>query len=265
MSIHPALLISKPGFVLRAGLNPTWSKNKFFLLPDIVNETNLIKDKLILSSGWISYVVKNSFQHIAGENPFVYEYPDLLNTRVEEKYTGIKGTIDNHFTYNTKFAFVEYNNQPLFLNDSLYGNKFNILNEENLKAYHLHGELGYIEEEKFQFKLSGDWFNYFKETTAEKPWGLVPFQASLYMQYIIAKRFKLHADAFILSGSFYQDNGDDFKTNGAFDVSAGASYEISKNFGIWINANNLLMWVFVGWVFFGCVGVFVVGGLVFKF
>src|SRR5699024_6511601 len=102
VSIHPAIEITKEHFMLHAGLNPTWSKGDFYLLPDIVNETDLIKNKLILSSGWIAYFNKNSYGSIVKENPFIKAYNDPLNTRTVEKYTGIKGSINNHFTYNTK-------------------------------------------------------------------------------------------------------------------------------------------------------------------
>jgi len=265
MAVHPALLIDKPSFMLRAGVNPTWTNSKFYLLPDIVNETHLIDDKLILSSGWISYFIKNNYQHLVSENPFLGNFDDPLNTRVEEKYTGIKGTINSHFNYNTKFSYVLYEDRPLYVNDSTYGNKFDIRNEEELKAYQLHGEIGYIEEEKFQFKLSGDWFNYFKEKTEEKPWGLVPFQVNLFGEYSIGKNFRLNADVFALSGSFYQQNNTDHKTKGAFDVNAGASYQITDQFGLWLNANNILNSHYERWNNYPSLGLNVLGGILIKF
>ncbi|WP_341843525.1 hypothetical protein [Chitinophaga caseinilytica] len=114
-AIHPAVEITKPGFVLHAGANPTWTNGKFHLLPDIVNESHLIREKLILSSGWISYFQKNNFRNLASENPWFNSYgPDMLNTRIEEKYTGIKGTLGNHFNYNTKFGAISWYNRQLF-------------------------------------------------------------------------------------------------------------------------------------------------------
>lgn len=266
VSVHPAVEISKHTFKLHAGVNPTWDNAKFYLLPDIVNETDLIKDKLILSSGWISYFEKNSFEHIAGENPFIAEYPSPLNTRVEERYTGIKGTLDNHFSYNTKFAWVQYSDRPLYVNDPVYGNKFLIRNEEELKAYQLHAEIGYIVQEKFQVRLSGDWFNYFKEATEDKPWGLRPFTACLAAQYTIGNKLKLHGDAYALSGSFYRDVfGEHQKTKGAFDVNAGASYDINEQFGLWFNANNLLNSHYERWHNYPSLGLNVLGGIMIKF
>lgn len=266
MAFHPAVEINKPNFFLHAGINPTWTNNKFFLLPDIVNETDLIPDKLILSSGWISYFDQNTYMNMVKENPFLGDYANSLNTRVEEKYTGIKGTINSHFTYNTKFSFVEYHNRPLFVNDSIFGNTFKTLNEADLKAYQLHAELGYINNEGLQLKLSGNWFNYFKEQTAKEPWGLRPFEASLSGQYIIAEKLRLTADLYALSGSFYPDSlGNSHKTKGAFDLNAGASYQINKQFSIWLNGNNLFNSHYERWHNYQSLGLNVLGGIMIKF
>ncbi|WP_344980318.1 hypothetical protein [Compostibacter hankyongensis] len=266
VAFHPAVLISKPGFVLRAGINPTWTNNKFVLLPDIVNETHLIKNSLILSSGWISYFTKNSYQHLVSENPFLGDYSSPTNTRVEEKYTGIKGSINSHFNYNTKFAYVVYEDRPLYLNDTLMGNKFTTRYEEELKAYQLHAEIGYVQEEKFQARLSMNWFNYFKQKTEAKPWGLSPFRADLSFQYAIGEKFRLSADAFALSGSSWQDSAlVDHKTKGAFDLNLGASYQIGKHFGVWANVNNLLGSHYQRWHNYPSLGLNALGGILFKF
>jgi hypothetical protein len=140
VAIHPAVDIIKPGFVLHAGVNPTWTNSKFYLLPDIVNESHLIRKKLILSSGWISYFEKNSYRNLANKNPFLAGLPgDIMNTRVEEKYTGIKGSLGSHFNYNTKFASVTWYNMPLFVNDSANTKVFTTRNEAMLRAFQLHG------------------------------------------------------------------------------------------------------------------------------
>lgn len=266
LAIHPAVKIAKPTFMLHAGINPTWTNNGFYLLPDIVNETDLIKDKLILSSGWISYFDQNTYANLIKENPFLGNYDSPLNTRVEEKYTGIKGTINSHFTYNTKFAFLNYSDRPLFVNDSGYGNTFYTVNEESMKAYQLHAEIGYLNEERFQLKLSGDWYNYFKQTSYKKPWGLRPFAANLSGQYIFGKKLLFSADLYALSGSFYPDGtGRSRKTKGVFDVNAGASYQINNQFNVWFDANNLLNSHYERWNNYPSLGLNILGGIMIKF
>jgi hypothetical protein len=267
VAIHPAFEIIKPRFVLHAGVNPTWTNKKFYLLPDIVNESHIIYKKLILSSGWTSYINKNSYRNLANQNPFLGSYgTGILNTRVEEKYTGIKGTLGSHFNYNTKFAAVTYYNLPLFVNDSLDGKTFYTKNEEELRAFNLHAEVGYIQEERFQVRFSMDWFNYTKQKTEVKPWGLVPFQADAFAQYTIAKKLHLNANLYFLGSSYYQLPNKDFaKNKSAWDMNAGASYDIGKNFNLWINANNLFNSHYQRWNGYQSYGLNVVGGVMIKF
>lgn len=266
VAIHPALEIIKPRFVLHAGVNPTWTNSKFYLLPDIVNESHIIYKKVILSSGWISYINKNSYRNLANQNPFIGSYGSgILNTRVEEKYTGIKGTLGSHFNYNTKFAAVTWYNMPLFVNDSLDGKTFYTKNEEELKAFNLHAEVGYIQEEKFQMRLSLDWFNYTKQKTEIQPWGLVPFQADAFAQYTIAKKLHLNANLYFMGSSYYQAANDFAKTKSAWDLNAGASYDIGRNFGLWVNANNLFNSKYQRWYGYPTYGFNIVGGIMIKF
>lgn len=265
VSVHPAVVISKDRFELHAGVNPTWSRGEFYLLPDIVNETDLIEDKLILSSGWIAYFDKNSYENLVKENPFIKDFNNPLNTRIVEKYTGIKGAINKHFTYNTKFAFINYYDRPLYLNDSVYGNQFNVVNEEELKAYEFHAELGYLLGEKFQAKISGSWYNYFDQTSEAKPWGLRPFTANLSLQYGI-KKLQLTADLYALSGSNYKTaTGMAKKTDGAFDINLGGSYEFARQFSVWVNADNLLNSHYQRWNNYPSIGMNIMGGIMIKF
>lgn len=268
VAIHPAIDIIKPRFVLHAGVNPTWTNSKFYLLPDLVNESHIIYKKLILSSGWTSWINKNNFYSLANNNPFIG--PDtynsgMLNTRVEEKYTGIKGTLGSHFNYNTKFAAVTWYNLPLFVNDTLDGKTFYTRNEAELHAFNLHAEVGYMQEEKFQVRVSLDWFNYTKQTTETEPWGLLPFEANAFAQYTIGTKLHLNANLYYLGSSYYKLQNDFGKNKSAWDLSAGANYDIGKNFNIWINANNLFNSHYQRWYGYSTYGLNVVGGVMIKF
>ncbi|WP_298712868.1 hypothetical protein [Chitinophaga sp.] len=270
-AIHPAVEITKPGFVLHAGANPTWTNGKFHLLPDIVNESHLIREKLILSSGWISYFQKNNFRNLATENPWFNSYgPDMLNTRVEEKYTGIKGTLGNHFNYNTKFGAITWHNRALFVNDSINGMKsFQTRNEEELRAFQLHAEVGYIQEEKFQARVSVDWYDFNKQKTELKPWHVQPFKATLFAQYTFGKKFHLNANLYTLSGTYYvlRSEGLDNmgKTKAVQDLNAGAEYNVTKNFNLWVNVNNLFSSKYERWHGYPTYGLNVLGGVTVKF
>ena len=78
--------------------------------------------------GWIGYYEKGSYQRYAGINPWLAQPATLLNTRTQELYAGIKGSLLDHITYSAKVGAVQYRDMPLFVNDSTDGKTFVILN-----------------------------------------------------------------------------------------------------------------------------------------
>lgn len=266
VSISPSFNIEKKKFKLHAGVTPTWSQGEFYLLPDILNETNLYEDKIILSSGWRVFFSKASFKNITGENPFIKSFQYMPNTRVAQRYTGIKGAINSHFTYNVKLASVDFSNKVLYLNDPAHYNKFNLLSEEKIKSFEFHAELGYALGDHFNTKISGSWYNYYDQETEAKPWGMRPFISNLSLQYSGINNLSLGAGLYAMSGSWYQDNmGKAHKTESAFDINLNGSYEIGNQFSIWLKADNLLNNHYQRWNKYPSIGLNVLGGIMFKF
>lgn len=262
---HPALDIQKPGFLLHAGVNPTWNNQNFFLLPDIVNETNLIRNKLVLTSGWISYYLKNSYEYLTNKNPFLRGYSGFQNTRVEEKYSGIKGLLGKHFSYNSKFSYITYTDMPLYLNDSITAKTFYTIYDKKIQAYQLHGEIEYNAEENLQLGIKMNWFNYFKLSNDQKPWGLLPFQADFSIIYIPINSLRLTSEVFALSGSWFLQAKKTNKTKGAIDANFGISYQINKNFEVWANLNNMFNTQYQRWHNYPSLGLNALGGIVISF
>ena len=110
-----------------------------------------------------------------------------------------------------------------------------------------------------------DWFDYLKQQTERKPWGLVPFRMEFSLEDELFRNFRVTADAFILSGSYYLQKGKSGKTPGAFDMNVGVSYQISKNFGLWVNANNIFNSNYQRWHNYPALGSNLIGGLLIKF
>ena len=266
-SLHPALILNKPGFFLRAGINPSWTnQGKFYLLPDIVNETHIIANKLILSSGWTSYFLKNSYKNISSYNPYITDFNVMLNTRVEEKYSGIKGTLSPHVNYNTKFSYIVYSDIPLYINDSTVGNTFYTVNEQSLSAYQLHAEIGYIYDSHVNASISGNWFNYYKQKNYKAPYGLTPFYLKVHGNYQYDRKFNVYTDIYALSGSYIYSNKDkQVKTGGALDVNLGAMYTMKNHIALWLSGENLLNASYQRWNNYPEIGFTILGGIQINF
>ena len=75
--------------------------------------------KFSIQFGWTGYLRNAGFQYQAGMNPWIWAPSDVHNTRIEERYAGLKGSIGDHFSYSAKAALNIVNNQPLFINDTV--------------------------------------------------------------------------------------------------------------------------------------------------
>ena len=145
----PSLLFKKPSVNIQAGIRPSWDNSKFELLPNVLAEFNTSDKRFSLQLGWTANLRNAGYQYSATMNPWIWEPSNVYNTKVEERFAGFKGSVGDHFTYSAKIASNKLNNQPLFINDTVTGRSFIVVNETEVKVIHLGGELGYTVGEKF--------------------------------------------------------------------------------------------------------------------
>ena len=98
--ISPSVLLKTPNFILNLGLTPSWDNQIFSMLPNFTAQAKLKDEEFVLMGGWIGYFQKNTYQSLAGFNPWIQQPSSLLNTRFNEQYVGLKGSAGSHFTYN---------------------------------------------------------------------------------------------------------------------------------------------------------------------
>jgi len=156
--LTPAIQFKTPNFKITAGIIPSWDNNIFAMLPNFTAEAKVSEEKFILQAGWIGYFNKTNYQYLASVNPWMQQPKFLLNTRMKELYAGFKGSAGSHVTYDAKVSYLQFNNQPLFVNDTITGKSFEFVNESQKKTIRIYGELGYTVQEKFSF-LAGATFN----------------------------------------------------------------------------------------------------------
>jgi len=100
--IRPTVLLKTPNVFLNAGIIPSWDRKAFTLLPNIMAEVTTKDQRFTFQGGWIGYYNKGSYQRYADMNPWIALPDSLLNTRVQERYIGFKGMINNHLNYSGK-------------------------------------------------------------------------------------------------------------------------------------------------------------------
>jgi hypothetical protein len=263
--ISPSVLLKTPNFILNLGLTPSWDNQIFSMLPNFTAQAKLKDEEFVLMGGWIGYFQKNTYQSLAGFNPWIQQPSSLLNTRFNEQYVGLKGSAGSHFTYNARVSTLKGSNAALFVNDTADGKTFRVIYDNELKALRLHGEVGYTVQEKFSF-LAGATLNQYTLSQNEKAWGLLPVELTGALRWQVLEDLQFKSDLFLWSGPQYMDkSGRNHKQKGAMDLNAGVEFTVMPKLNLWLQFNNILNSRYQRWNQYEVLGFNVLGGIVYSF
>lgn len=264
--ISPTVLLKTPNVYLHAGVRPSWDNKNFTMLPNIMADITTNDQRFTFQLGWIGYYNKGSYQRFAGINPWLSQPDSLLNTRVQERYVGFKGSIDKHFSYSAKLGYQIYRNMPLFVNSAGDGKNFLIRYESRLEALQLHGEVEYIQGEQFTAFASLN-FNQFTKLEKEKrAWGMIPLELNAGLRWQLMKDLWLRTDLWTWASPQYRGaNGDNYKGEGGFDLNLGSEFRITDHFNLWLQLNNILNNKYERWNQYQAFGFNILGGVTYSF
>jgi hypothetical protein len=265
ITIAPSILFKTPNANIQAGIRPSWNNGEFKLLPNVLAEFGAADKSFSFQLGWIGYLRYSGYQYMAGFNPWIWTPQNVYNTIIEERYAGFKGAVGDHFSYGAKLGYHKYNNQPLFVNDNVDGKSFVIINEPEMKVFHIGGELGYNLGESFSL-ISNLTFNQYKTDVNDKAWGLLPMEFTTKMRIQVLKDLFITSDLYAFEGPRYLDqSGDSKRLKGAIDLSGGAEFGILKNLKVWAQFNNILNKEYQRWNRYPVYGFNFLGGIIFSF
>ncbi|MGZ3852622.1 MAG: hypothetical protein ACXVBX_07520 [Flavisolibacter sp.] len=261
----PGVVFKKENLDVTAGIRPSWDNGLFRLLPNFLVEFKTANYPFSFQVGWTAYLRNSGFQYQASLNPWIFAPATVNNTKVEERYLGLKGSVGDHFNYSAKASLNIMDNQPLFVNDTASGKSFRTLNESELKMYSIGGEMGYTVGEKFSL-ISNLSLNGFHLKDNAKAWGLLPLEWKTTMRAEILKDLYLNTGLYIFDGPWSLTKQG--KTNNlpmASDLSAGLEFKIYKNIKLWMQFNNIFNKEYERWNQYPVYGFNFLGGVVFSF
>jgi hypothetical protein len=240
--VSPALIFSTPRASIHAGITPTWDNGNFVWLPNVFAEAYIAEKVFAFQAGWVGRVSKNTYRNLSVVNPYLKTGTVQLNTKEIEYYGGIKGTLGKHFNFNAKAGYITYTNLPLFINDTATdGKAFVISNESKINNFRVHGDVSYVNKEKFTVTAGITYNGYVGMKNNAKAWNTLPLEFSSSLRWWAFKQVLLKADFYAFSGSFYLDKGNVAKAfKPGSDLSAGIEFKINNTFSAWMDVNNIL-------------------------
>ena len=267
VSLSPTILFKTPNVSLHAGIKPSWDNGEFILFPSVMGEIGTQDKRFAIQLGWAGYLRNSGYQYVAAFNPWIWAPQTVMNTRIEERYAGLKGAVGDHFSFSAKLAYNKLNNQPLFLNNLKNGGKsFEILYEPEMDQFQLGGEMGLTFGEQFSLISNLAINKYRKLEVNDKAWGLLPLEFTTKLRVQVLRDLFVTSDLFAFDGPWYQNSdGDAKQMQGAVDLNAGAEFKILKNVKLWAQFNNIFNKEYQRWNQYPVYGFGFVGGVVFSF
>jgi hypothetical protein len=244
--LKPSVRYTLDKFWIEAGVNLASANDEFIenslrLYPVLMAEYQLI-DKLHLYAGIKGEMQRTTLNDFSWQNPFLDNAIPLHTNQLWEFSGGLKGKLNQSFTYDVSAALGNYKNLPFFVNNLQDSAKFQLLYEpETSQIFRLGGELTYNQTDQFQIRLQSNYYAYNLETIAE-PWHRPNLTANLIATVQPVEKLKLNLDFQVLGGlrgyNFISNRQVNLST--IADLSLKADYLFLDNFSAFLAVNNIL-------------------------
>jgi hypothetical protein len=248
-----------------AGLVRSMDKNYF--LPDVQGQYVAKKNLFSVGAGWRADLLRNTYEELTTENPYMMNNYTVVNGRRDEIYGQFYGRGGDHFSFSGRISWWSFENLPTFLNRFITANdgKFFTVEYQNVKAISFQPGIMFNEANKWSVVVSGE-FYYFYKKSSEFVWHTPSMK--IKGDFIITPTPKLNCGAYVslLGGIHAKDAfGDAVDVPAVFDLGGNAEYLIISRLSVFAQLNNLLNYKYQRWYKYEAYGINIYGGLRLKF
>jgi len=259
LSLSPSFTYVGDRFKVKVG---AWAgvDTSFAIYPDLEVSLFFLDGKASVFAGWNGFIQQNSYRNISDYNPFVQNYFPLFNSRVENRYGGVRGKV-NAVSFELKFTQRPVKSMVLYYNDTLVNLRtFSVLYDD-VNVLNFHATVSTTLIDKLEILLTGD-YNLYNTYLEESAWQLPNLKVNVSAKYQLIKGLRLRGDLFIAGGATYRDDLGEVATQKALlDLSFGGEYQITKNFGVYLDVNNLTSSNYQRWHLYPQYGLNFMGGV----
>jgi hypothetical protein len=260
-----ARLKLKENILLRIGIIPSWNNQQFKLLPDIDAEYLLPDQNRVVQAGFKGYYDEQTFQSLAGMNPWIAQPNRITNTRNTQFYAALKANVNDNISYRIKAGAGKQFDVPLMVNDRQDGRSFDLIWEPQITRIFMSGEFTYRQGKRFNWNTTAQINGFSGLSVADKPYGLLPFELRSSVQIMILKDLLVKVDGYAFSGAWYKSlDGKNNRGKSAFDLNAGVEFELKPQIKLWLQFNNMVNMDYQRWNQYRVLGFQALGGVIFQ-
>lgn len=239
LSLLPSYRLLQDIWFVDLGINTGADEGGFYIYPDVYFERELAKQYVIFYANLAGKSVKNNLRTLVDDNPFLEYNVMQRNSREFGVKAGIRGVPFQNFSYNISAAYTNVRHLPLFVNDTTFPNRFEVVYDTNATVLDLHLEAGYSFSEKVRALFSTDFYSYTLQDEI-KPWHLPTVKLGFGLAWQVTKRLDTRADVYFFNNVFAREtDGTAISLPGTVDINFEAAYRINDSFYIFANVFNI--------------------------
>jgi hypothetical protein len=231
---------------IKLGGTVATDRNNYFIFPNSEVQLTLNKD-LFLFLGAEGGIHKNHFNYFAELNPFIAPIFGAINNDLTYHFFTRGQFLFQSLTMEAAAGLERHSNLPYFITD-VENNRAFVIEYDQVNTYYMLLNIGGKPTEGMKTNLRIQQ-NFFAPKTVERLFGQPAFELNWSNQYsIIDQQLLVKINFDILGGIYHQaETGKQVRSNTLYDFSIGANYYFSKNWGAFVDCNNILNNKFRRW------------------
>jgi hypothetical protein len=240
--LQPSFTFHADFMKLKIGGNFASNRDVFSIFPDAELVLRIWGDGIQLFAGATGDLRKNTYRSISEYNPFIQMRGSRIeNTKYYNYFGGLKGNL-GWLEYSAQGGYSTAANLALFQTMFETGEptRFEVL-YDSAKIVNLQGSIKLVPIKNLTVTgtLSQNIYNMAKESNA---WGLPGLEGNFTGKYTLLDN-KVAVKTEVYIADKIRRRGEDNlpgKDGALVDISLGGSYMVAKNFGVFLDINNIL-------------------------
>jgi hypothetical protein len=268
--LQPSFTFHADFLKIKIGGNFASNRDVFSIFPDAELTLRVWGDGIQIFGGANGDLRKNTYRSISEYNPFIQmrdpETRKLRNTRWDNYYGGLKGNL-GFLEYSVQGGYSKASDLALY--QTLFGGegitRFRIL-YDTAKVVNFQGsaKLNIVKNLTLTGTLSQ---NIYTLSNERLPWGLPEVEGNFGAVYSLKDgKAQLRSNLYLADRiPHVDDKFNDNSSNVLADLNVGGSYYFTKNFGAFLDINNLLNNKRERWYDYPMVGLNFLAGITARF
>ncbi len=238
--------------------------SKTYFLPDVEGAYAIPNTKFTVSAGWKASLRQNTYEQLTTENPYLYSFDSIRQTRSDEVFLNLLGSYGDHLSFSGRISYWDNKELPTFLND-LGDMKHFYVRYQDAKAISFKLGARYQVANIWSVGATADFYGFYGQSDPHV-WGQPNLKIKGDFMVVPIRKLTVTAYLALLNGIYARDaSHNPVKLNMIADLGANAEYQLISRLSAFVQVSNLFSDKYQRWNGYPVYGLNIYGGLRLKF